>query len=135
MGMLAVLQDKIATAGITNMRPLKLDLTQDGPPTERFDVIYSLMTFHHIPDTERILGELSALLSSPGYLCIADLDSEDGSFHGSDFSGHRGFDRATLALQAEQAGFRNPEFSTVFTIRKGTPEREYQVFLMIARKD
>ena len=102
-GMLAVLQEKIDAQRISNMRPVRLDLTRDPLPPERFDIIFSLMTFHHIPDTDAILRDLHTLLANPGYLCIADLDSEDGSFHGSDFSGHRGFDRNTLAQQAIHA--------------------------------
>ncbi len=133
-GMLDVLRNKIAAAQIANMTPIKLDLTADPLPTQRFDLTYSLMTFHHIPDTADILRKLHALLASPGYLCIADLDREDGSFHGGGFDGHNGFDRADLALRAEQAGFTNINFSTVFTIHKGNPEKPYPVFLMTAEK-
>ena len=117
------------------MRPIQLDLTTDPLPEQRFDIIYSLMTFHHIPDTDAILRNLHALLCRPGYLCIADLDSEDGSFHGDEFSGHKGFDRHDLARQAEQAGFSKIGFSTVFEVRKGKPERGYPVFLMTRGKN
>lgn len=133
-GMLEVLREKIAASDIANMTPIQLDLTTDPLPEQRFDLIYSLMTFHHIPDTDSILRNLHALLRNPGYLCIADLDSEDGSFHGDEFSGHKGFDRHDLAQRAERAGFRNIGFSTVFEVRKGKPERGYPVFLMTAEK-
>ncbi len=133
-GMLEVLREKIAASDIANMTPIQLDLTTDPLPEQRFDLIYSLMTFHHIPDTDSILRNLHALLRTPGYLCIADLDSEDGSFHGDEFSGHKGFDRHDLAQRAERAGFRNIGFSTVFEVRKGKPERGYPVFLMTAEK-
>lgn len=133
-GMLDVLREKIAATGIGNMTPIKLDLTSDPHPKERFDITYSLMTFHHIPDTDRILRDLHALLANPGTLCIADLDSEDGSFHNYEFSGHKGFDRDDLARRAKEAGFRNVSFSTVFNIRKGKPEKTYPVFLMVAEK-
>ena len=133
-GMLEVLREKIAASRIANMTPIQLDLTSDPLPEQRFDLIYSLMTFHHIADTDAILRDLFTLLYRPGYLCIADLDSEDGSFHGEDFSGHKGFDRHVLAQQAERAGFRNIGFSTVFEVRKGVPERSYPVFLMIAER-
>lgn len=135
IGMLDVLREKIAATGFTNMAPIQLDLTTDPLPAERFDIAYSLMTFHHIPDTDTILRDLHALLSPAGHLCIADLDSEDGSFHSYEFHGHKGFDRTDLARRAEAAGFRNIRFSTVFTVRKGQPEREYPVFLMIAEKN
>jgi len=131
-GMLEVLKEKIAAAGINNMLPSKLDLTTDPLPQTRFDLIYSLMTFHHIDATDRVLRDLYSLLKSPGYLCVADLASEDGSFHGADFTGHKGFDRKELTDKAERAGFRNISFSTVFQISKGA--RDYPVFLLIAEK-
>ena len=133
-GMLAVLQDKIAANGITNMRAARFDLTTDPLPSDRYDLIYSLMTFHHIDDIGRILRDLFSLLVSPGYLCIADLDSEDGSFHGPEFTGHRGFDRNELERKLTQAGFRAVEFTTVFEITKGEKQTRYPVFLMIARR-
>jgi hypothetical protein len=49
---------------------------------------------------------------------------------------HHGFDRAELSRRAEQAGFTDPQFQTVFSIAKehtsGT--RDYPVFLMSARR-
>jgi ubiquinone/menaquinone biosynthesis C-methylase UbiE len=102
--MLAVLREKITTAGVKNMRPVMLDLASNPLPKERYSVIYTLMTLHHIADTDRILHGIYALLDLPGYLCIADLDSEDGSFHGSDFSVHKGFDRDDLGRKARQGG-------------------------------
>ena len=136
-GMLAVLEEKISSGAIANMSALKLDLASDPLPDERFDLVHSLMTLHHIDDTDALLRALYALLKSPGYLCLADLDSEDGSFHGADFSGHRGFDRETLQRQATEAGFRNVRFSTVFSIRKAVAtggEKDFPVFLMVAEK-
>ena len=133
-GMLAVLQEKIAAGGIANMHPVKLDLTTDPLPEERFDIAYSLMTFHHIDDTDAILRDLHALLKTGGHLCVADLDSEDGTFHGAGFSGHKGFDRADLETRLRRTGFTNVRFSTVFNIRKGQPEKDYPVFLVLAEK-
>lgn len=136
-GMLAALDEKIRSAAIDNMSALKLDLASDPLPSQRFDLIDSLMTLHHIDDTDALLRALHALLKSPGTLCLADLDSEDGSFHGADFCGHKGFDREALQRQATEAGFRNIRFTTVFTIRKtvatGT-EKDFPVFLMVAEK-
>lgn len=133
-GMLDVLRRKIEGAQIANMTPIRLDLSTDPLPTRQFDLAYSLMTLHHIPDTDDILRKLHAVLADAGHLCIADLDREDGSFHGAGFDGHNGFDRDELARRVEQAGFTNIVFSTVFRIYKGIPEREYPVFLMTAEK-
>ncbi len=136
-GMLDVLRRKVAARPEVDIRPSALDLLRDGLPAERYGLICSLMTLHHIDDTAAILRAFHDLLASTGYLCIADLDSEDGSFHSYGFDGHRGFDRASLGGLCRAAGFAEVEFSTVFDIEKksddGTP-RTYPVFLMCAAK-
>jgi 2-polyprenyl-3-methyl-5-hydroxy-6-metoxy-1,4-benzoquinol methylase len=135
-GMLDVLAEKIAAQRVTNMTPVKLDLLADPAPAQRFDLIATSMTLHHVPDTGHILRVFHDLLNPGGYLCIADLDQEDGSFHGIEIDVHHGFDRADLARHVEQAGFAEVQFQTVFSIAK---EREhgthdYPVFLMTARR-
>jgi len=134
-GMLEVLRKKLQAANATNMVPVSLDLIEDPLPDERYDFICTMMTFHHIEDTDAILRAMSSLLESPGYLCVADLDSEDGSFHGEGFHGHNGFDRDELARKANKAGFHKVGFSTVFRTKGGEEqEREYPMFLMVAEK-
>lgn len=135
-GMLEVAERKIAAGSIDNMRTLGLDLATDPLPGERFGLIYSLMTAHHVPDTVRLLRDLHALLEAGGYLCLADLDAEDGSFHGDGFDGHHGFDRDHLGGLAAEAGFCEVSFSTVFRMQRmsGVAAREYPIFLMVGRK-
>jgi ubiquinone/menaquinone biosynthesis C-methylase UbiE len=133
-GMLAVAAGKIAAANDPAMRVVKLDLLSDPLPERRFDLVYSLMTLHHIPDTRAILRRFREVLATPGYLCIADLDTEDGSFHGSGVDVHHGFDRERLAEIARAAGFATVEFSTahVLTKKVGGEERRFPIFLMVA---
>jgi ubiquinone/menaquinone biosynthesis C-methylase UbiE len=135
-GMLDVVAGKIAAQGVTNMTPMKLDLMVDPPPAQRFDLIVTAMTLHHVPDTDHILRVFHDLLQSGGYLCIADLDQEDGSFHGPEVDVHHGFDQADLSRRAAQAGFADVQFQTVFRIAKEfeTGTRDYPVFLMSARR-
>jgi hypothetical protein len=49
---------------------------------------------------------------------------------------HHGFDRSDLARRAEQAGFREVRFETVFEIAKEIDgeTRRYPVFLLVARR-
>lgn len=131
-GMLNVLREKIRASGATNMAPVSLDLAVDPIPDERYDIVYTMMTFHHIEDTDAILRALSQILAPTGVLCVADLDAEDGSFHGDGFTGHNGFDRADLERRARNAGFRTVEFQTVF--RMTHEGNEYPIFLMVAGK-
>jgi ubiquinone/menaquinone biosynthesis C-methylase UbiE len=136
IGMLGVLAEKIAAQGVTNMTPVKLDLLADPPPAQRFDLICTSMTLHHVPDTNHILHIFHDLLKPGGALCIADLDKEDGSFHGPEVDVHHGFDRGELSLRAVSAGFADIHFQTVFSIAKehATGTRDYPVFLMTARR-
>jgi 2-polyprenyl-3-methyl-5-hydroxy-6-metoxy-1,4-benzoquinol methylase len=135
-GMLDVVSEKIAAQGVTHMTPMKLDLLIDPPPAQRFDLIVTAMTLHHVPDTDQILRIFHDLLQPGGYLCIADLDQEDGSFHGPEVDVHHGFDQADLSRRAALAGFADIRFQTVFSIAKelATGTRDYPVFLMTARR-
>jgi ubiquinone/menaquinone biosynthesis C-methylase UbiE len=135
-GMLAVAAEKIAAQGIANMSTRQADLTAEPLPEERYELIVSAMTLHHIPDTARILKVFHDLLTPGGWLAIADLDTEDGSFHGPEVDVHHGFDREALAGLTRAAGFTEIRFETVFAIDKETPAgaRAYPVFLMLARR-
>ncbi|MEP7136007.1 MAG: class I SAM-dependent methyltransferase [Chloroflexota bacterium] len=136
-GMLDVLKGKIADADIKNMHPVRLDLATDSMPAERYRMTYSLMTLHHIPDTNTILNKFHDVLEPHGYLLVADLDKEDGSFHTDGTTDvHLGFDRDELQQQAETAGFGDIAFSTVYEITKkiNDHEKTFPVFLMSARK-
>jgi len=98
-----------------------------------FDGIISSMTIHHIEDTLALFRKLYDMLNEGGFIAIADLDSEDGSFH-SDNTGvfHYGFDREELRKIAQKAGFKDVKFDTASTISK--PHRDFTVFLLTARK-
>jgi ubiquinone/menaquinone biosynthesis C-methylase UbiE len=136
-GMLDVLVEKIAGAGVTNMHPARLDLAVDPSPVERYTLTYSLLTLHHIADTKNILTKFYALLEPNGYLLVADLDKEDGSFHTDGSTDvHKGFERGALQKQVEAVGFRNVVFSIAYEIKKKTngEEKVFPVFLMIAQK-
>ncbi|NJM12270.1 MAG: class I SAM-dependent methyltransferase [Synechococcaceae cyanobacterium SM1_2_3] len=135
-GMLAVLEAKLAAAQLDHLHPLQLDLTCDPLPADRYDLIYSLMTLHHVADIESLLRNFHALLQPDGWLAIADLDQEDGSFHGAGFTGHCGFDREILRAQLVAAGFRGVEFSSCYRMKKATDQgiREYPLFLAVATR-
>jgi 2-polyprenyl-3-methyl-5-hydroxy-6-metoxy-1,4-benzoquinol methylase len=137
-GMLDVLRKKIAERGLDNMKAVHLDLVHDPYPTERYDTIVTAMTMHHIADLSRVLRSFHEMLNPAGTLCIADLDTENGSFHHPD-SGesvhHNGFDRQTLKQQLLDIGFANAKDTTASTIRKeiaSGAEEEFPVFLITA---
>lgn len=136
-GMLDVLAEKIALQDIQNMFPKKLDLVNDPLPIQKFNILYSLMTLHHIPEVENILQKFFDVLLPDGWIAISDLDAEDGSFHGVEQQHvHKGFERNALQKQVETAGFVDVHFFTVFHMTKtvGDGIRNFPIFLMIARK-
>lgn len=136
-GMLDVLAEKIAAAGVTNMRPVKLDLTTDPLPAERYALTYSLLTLHHVRDTQDILHKFHTLLEPGGILLVCDLDKEDGGFHTDGTTDvHLGFAQAELQRQAEAAGFDDVAFTTAVVLHKKVNdiEKDFPLFLMVAHK-
>jgi len=136
-GMLAVLIEKIHKHGITTMNVLKTDLITDKIPDHEFDIIYTALTLHHIADVETILKRFYTMLKKSAFLCIADLDTEDGSFHGPDFKGHLGFDRNEMENLFKEAGFKNIKVETCYTIKRLNEQNQnvaYPVFLMTGEK-
>lgn len=98
-----------------------------------FDGVVSSMTIHHVENIKELFLKLFNMLKDNGFIAIADLDSEDGTFHG-DNTGvfHFGFDRDKLEAIAKEVGFKNIKFETANTIEK--PNGTFTVFAMTATK-
>jgi 2-polyprenyl-3-methyl-5-hydroxy-6-metoxy-1,4-benzoquinol methylase len=137
-GMIEVLKEKIATENLSHFKPLQLDLFSE-PLHQEFDVVYTLMTLHHIHDTGKIIEIFHKLLRPGGHLCIADLVAEDGSFHSNHpgFDGHFGFDKQALELLLLQHGFITEYYHISFVIEKdfNGSQRKYPLFLLIAKRN
>ncbi len=137
-GMLEVLQRKVRESGIANVRTVLVDPADDSPLEGSYHLIVSGMTMHHVKDVETLFKKLYRLLTPGGRLCVADLDTEDGSFH-DDKTGvaHFGFDRGDIHAMMKDAGFDDVRDATAAVIVKGgegAARREYPVFLVTARK-
>ncbi|MDH5297486.1 MAG: class I SAM-dependent methyltransferase [Desulfobulbaceae bacterium] len=137
-GMLTALDEKITGLGLANVTTRCLDLTSEPLPDERFQLIVSSMTLHHIADLPPLLRTLHGLLTTGGHIALADLDCEDGTFH-SDHTGvaHLGLDRHELVAMAQEAGFSELAVTTAHTIHKeGNDGREhdYPIFLLTGRR-
>lgn len=131
-GMVEVMQEKVEESQHNNLKPLLFDLTEEAYEKSSFDAIFSQMALHHVADVDAIFERFYDMLNAGGFLAIADLYSEDGSFHGEGFDGHNGFDTVELEAKMKQAGFTNVQTETCFTMPKGT--ENYPLFLMIAIK-
>ena len=99
----------------------------------KFDIIYNQMVLHHVNDYEGIINTFYSLLNTAGYLAIADLYTEDGSFHGIDVKVHLGFDPERLTVILKKAGFKNIEHKTCFVVNRESGKK-FPVFLLVGKK-
>lgn len=137
-GMIDLLKSKIEKYKVNNMFLYHLDISKEESLHMKFDVIYNSMVLHHIHDTEAIIKNFYEMLNADGYLCIVDLDEEDGSFHKnySDYDGHNGFNQEALKNILASAGFKDIEANTFYYDEKIIDQEtiNYSLFLMKGRK-
>ncbi len=135
--MVKIMQEKISDANADKMKAIRFDLESEEWKENRFDLIITQMVLHHVSDTENIIRKFHSLLNQAGYLAIADLYPEDGSFHGEGFSGHKGFDPESLSLLIRRTGFADIKTDKCFVISKKINEttvKEFDVFLITAAR-
>lgn len=137
--MLQVLSEKAGEEKIVNIETLAHDLTSKPLPVNDFDLVMSSMTLHHIPDFKALLLQFFAALKPGGYLAVADLITEDGSFH-EDNSGvaHYGINPEGIRSILTENGGLDITVQEIHTIEKqqgdSTTGRKYPVFLAWCRK-
>lgn len=133
--MIRICEQKISETHSDHIHAVQIDLEKDDMEG-KYDFIYSQMAFHHLVDIENVLKKLYSMLNVEGVLAIADLFTEDGSFHGEGFTGHNGFDPQWLASLMEKAGFENIRWEQCFIQKKIDDEaviKNYPVFMIIAQ--
>lgn len=137
-GMLDILNAKIKKRNIDNVKTLYLDLDRGDVPDGRYNLVVSSMTLHHVKEIGPFLNQLYEVMAPEGFLCIADLDLDDGQFH-SDNTGvfHFGFNREILRRAFVKAGLEDIRTLTAARVVKTTKTGEAQaftVFLMVGCK-
>ncbi len=137
-GMLDVLRAKAQEQHVTNVQTQYLDLDRGYTLKGRYHLVFSTMTFHHVKHIKPLLAQFFGVLLPDGYLCIADLDPDEGKFH-ADNTGvfHFGFNRVELRADLLEAGFEDVRDRTAATVARPQPdggERVLSVFLITARK-
>lgn len=108
------------------------DIVQN-PLNKTFDGLVSSMTLHHVEDLKAFFETIYKNVVTGGFIAIADLEGEDGTFH-SDNSGvfHFGFNENDLVKIVKNAGFSSVIFKNINTINK--PHRDFGIFLLTAKK-
>lgn len=135
--MLKVLDQKLKALQIGNVRTLLCDIAKTPLPVADFDLIVSSMVLHHVPDVAQVLRQLRPSLRPGGWIALADLDSEDGTFH-PDPTGvfHHGIDRDEVCRWLENAGFVETSSREAHRIVRPAADgqiHEYPVFLVAGR--
>jgi ubiquinone/menaquinone biosynthesis C-methylase UbiE len=136
-GMLEILQQKIESQKLTNVKTQLLNIEEGDRLEGAYDLIVSSMTLHHINDIKELFKHFKLVTNTNGYLCLADLDPDEGQFH-QDNEGvfHFGFDRRSLRKILEEAGFNVVEIKTATEMIKAVPgsTRSFSIFLIAAHK-
>ncbi len=133
--MVKVMNEKIRASNANNLKALNFNLEHTDYKDEKFDLIITQMVLHHVADIDLIISRFRKLLNPGGYLAIADLYTEDGSFHGPGFMGHKGFDIAELSVLLGKQGFTNITSGKCFVINKKISDaltKQFDVFLLIS---
>lgn len=136
--MLEELSRKLEMMDIGNVFPHMVDIAQDTLPAGPFSFVFSNMTMHHIDRVGSLFKQVYDCMAPGGGFAVADLDTEDGSFHG-DMEGvfHHGFPRDGFISLLENAGFSNCIIQDAHVVEKENPEgqlRSYPMFLATAFK-
>jgi tRNA (cmo5U34)-methyltransferase len=130
--MIKVCEEKVEYHKAKHIKPIWFDLEHKAY-NETFDVIYNQMVLHHVNDYEAMLQKFYSLLNADGYLAIADLFTEDGSFHGPEVKVHWGFEPQKLTEILKINGFKNIEYKTCFEVKRESGKM-FPVFLLVAQK-
>jgi tRNA (cmo5U34)-methyltransferase len=133
-GMLEALNAKLRERRIENVGTKLLDLELSEPLDDRYDLIVSSMTLHHVQDVPALIASLARALKPGGWLALADLASEDGSFH-EDHTGvfHHGFAPEFFQREFARNSLIDTRVIEAATIDK-SGERLYPVLLGLGRK-
>jgi cyclopropane fatty-acyl-phospholipid synthase-like methyltransferase len=91
---------------------------------DKFDIVISSMTLHHIKDINSLSNKLSTIANK---VFLADLVKEDGSFHtrGNDDVMHFGFSLEELKDYFKEWDI---EYKIIHTVKK---HRDFPIFLII----
>jgi ubiquinone/menaquinone biosynthesis C-methylase UbiE len=134
--MVKVMWEKVEKAGLQHLKPVFFDLEADNFSEGSFDLIFTQMAMHHVGDIGKMISKFHQLLQPGGWLAIADLYTEDGTFHSPGFAGHKGFDPEKMEQILSASGFKQIDIRPCYSVKKmiGEQLKDFPVFLLTASK-
>lgn len=137
-GMLQVLAEKGAEAGLTGLQTVRLDIDTDEFPPESADIMTASMVAHHLEDPKVLMKKAYKALRKGGRLCISDLKKSDEPFHDDAQADvkHQGFDTEEIKKWMLESGFSAAEVHDASVVRKerGGRHLEFGIFLAVGVK-
>ncbi|VAY87451.1 S-adenosylmethionine-dependent methyltransferase [hydrothermal vent metagenome] len=131
--MVDIYNDKSTKIGLSNITAKLHDINTQALDINQFDIVATNMTMHHIKDTNNFISTLYNSLKEDGFLCIADLKIEDGTFHSDNTEvEHFGFDINKIKRYFKNANLKNIKVGLLEKIVK--PNNSYEVFYAIGQK-
>ena len=134
-GMVEQFNKKATELNYSNIKALKHNIDEEELSQNSFDLITINMSLHHIKNTEMFINKAYKALKNEGFLCINDLDKEDGTFHkkhNNDGVFHFGFDKNELETMLLNSGFKIIDYKIVH--KDAREDREFPIFNLIAQK-
>lgn len=128
IAMIDVYNNKAKMIGLNNIFGKLNDINKDHIESNKYDLILTNMTMHHINDAESFISKLANGLKVNGKLFVADLYTEDGTFHSDNNDViHFGFKKENILEAFKKAGLKNIHIKHLQTICKtGT---SYKIFI------
>ena len=132
-GMIEVYNQKAKKLGFSNIYGVIHNIEKEDIEKDMYDIAVSNMTMHHIDSMENFIIKLVNGIKKGGYLFIADLCKEDGSFHSDNKDvKHFGFELNDVKKAFEKAGLKNINISILNSIKKTTGD--YDIFFAMGIK-
>ena len=131
--MIEVYNEKSNKIGMKNIKGFVHNINEQDLQKEKYDLIVTNMTMHHIKNTQDFISKLTYSLKPNGYLAIADLKIEDGKFH-SDNTGveHFGFEFDKVTEYFKNNNLQDIKYDLFESINK--PNNTYEVYYIIGQK-
>jgi len=137
-GMMDVLMEKAADAGLTNVKTEIIDIDTEDFPSEQFDLVTCNMVIHHMDDPTPFIVKAYDSLRSGGHLCISDLVATELPFHDVAQEGvkHNGFEIEQMAEAYKKCGLKDVRVEIAAIVEKERDGKtiEFPIFLAIGRK-
>ena len=134
-GMVEQFNKKVKDTNFSNIKAIKHNIEEEDLPSNEFDLVAINMSLHHIKNTEMFANKVYKALTNNGYLCINDLDKEDGTFHKKHNNNgvfHFGFDKDELEKILINSGFKIVDYKIVLVDKR--EDSDFPIFNLIAQK-